>query len=506
MAAVRAAAVRAAAVRAAAVRAAAGPQARGGAGWLLAAVSLVLGGTLLYSRLLWSDAFYDLYAGRWVAAHGIPRVNVLTVAARGAPWIDQQWLAHLLYYETWRAGGYPALAMLSSALVTGAFAALGRLMLREGVPPARMFAWTLAAFAACLGNTEVRAQSFGYLFLALTIWLLAADRGCARPRRRTWLLVPVLVAWANTYGSAPLGAGLAVAYAGYRAARGAAHRDRGAVIAYAVLGALAVGSVACCPYGAGIAAYYRRFLGGSLVARYDSQWWPPRLSNPWDCAFFSLMAATALAVALAVRRGTRPDPLLASLAAILLALAFTTSKDIAWFGFGGSLLAASTLARAGGAPGPQPGTVFRRAVAGTLATGALACAVTVARTPGRTFEAGVPSRAVAVAARLARADPAARVLADEWTGTALLWLDPAAVGRVGFDIRLEQYPAADLRALYAFMFATGPGWDRLAGGYGIIVASRRSCPRLAGALLRLPGWQVAYSGPDGVVAERRRPG
>ena len=67
------------------------------------------------------------------------------------------------------------------------------------------------------------------------------------------------------------------------------------------------------------------------------------------------------------RQGTRPDPLLLGIAAVLLMLAFTAIRNQAWFGIGGSLLAADTLARRSGGRGPEFGAGFRRALAGLLA-------------------------------------------------------------------------------------------------------------------------------------------
>jgi len=61
--------------------------------WLLAVVSLALACSVMFGRYLFWDTFYDLYAGRYIVRHGIPRTNVLTVASAGARWVDQQWLA-----------------------------------------------------------------------------------------------------------------------------------------------------------------------------------------------------------------------------------------------------------------------------------------------------------------------------------------------------------------------------------------------------------------------------
>lgn len=103
---------------------------------MAAAASLVLALTVASSRYLWGDTYYDLYAGRYIVAHGIPQRNVITVAASGAQWIDQQWLAHLIYYGAWAAGGYPALAAVSASLVTIGFGVLAFSMMGLGVPPA----------------------------------------------------------------------------------------------------------------------------------------------------------------------------------------------------------------------------------------------------------------------------------------------------------------------------------------------------------------------------------
>jgi hypothetical protein len=461
--------------------------------WAAAAASLVLALTVLSSRYLWGDTYYDLYAGRYIAAHGIPQRNVVTVAASGTRWIDQQWLAHLSYYATWAAGGYPALAALSASLVTVGFAVLAFSMMGMGVPPARAFAWTLAAFICAAGSTWITAQSFGYPCLAGTLALLLADRRAPRLRARTWLVIPVLVLWANTHGSVLLGAGLVAGYAVARAIMG-----RGA--GYLALGLAAAAAVFCTPYGFRIVAYYRSLVGNPQLMHNALEWSPPSLRNPVSWGFFAVAGAVAIAVAVGWRRGTRPDPWLVALAVILLALALTAVRNQVWFGFGGCLLAADTLARGGRAP--DLSRLFRRGVAAGLAALALASLVLLAQTPDRQFDSLIPGRAIDVAAGLAARNPALRVLGDDWSGTALLWRYPTMFGRVGFDARLEQYSPRQLGAYFRFLTARGPRWPQVMRGYAIVVADRREHPALVAALRGLPGWRVAYSGPDGLVAER----
>jgi len=460
----------------------------------------------MFSRYLITDSFYDLYAGRYIMANGIPHLNVATVAAHGTAWTDQQWLAQVLYYLAWLAGGYRLLATLSAVLVASGFAVLAGLMIRRGVPPTRAFAWTLVAFAVCVGNTGIRAQSFAYPGLAVTLWLVLDDKAAAppRPHTRTWLLVPVLVLWANTHGSVLLGAGLVIGYAGYRAVKALTKRCLKFATAYIAMACSAALAVVCTPYGIGVLSYYLRFASDRALRHNVVEWAPPSPLNPVSWAFFAAAALVAGCLVVAWRRRARPDPLLATLAAISLVIALTAVRNQAWFGFCGSLFAADTLARAPDARVPMLSRGFRGAVLGALGTLALTSLAFLAVTSDGQFYSQIPVQAISVAAAEARRDATVRVLGDGDSGTAMLWLHPALFGRVGFDDRFEQYTPGELDAYVDFLFVRGPRWQRVTRGYTIIIASKRH-PRFVRALARLPGWQVSYDGATGVVLTRRQP-
>ncbi len=470
--------------------------------WLAATVSLILAANVMFSRYLFADSLYDLYAGRYIVHHGIPERNVITAAAHGTPWTDQQWLAHVLYYAAWSLGGYRLLAAFSAALVTSGFALLAVVMLRRGVPGPRVFLWTVAAFGACMGNTGIRAQSFAYPCLALVIWLILDDSRAPRLRARTALVIAVLLLWANTHGSVLMGAGLVGLYAMSRAARAVRRRDRRDVLASAGLGAAAGAAVVCTPYGVGVLRYYRLFIGNPVLSRNIVEWAPPSPLDPFSWGFFALLLMIVAALVLAWRRGTRPDPQLLVLSILLLGLALTAVRDQAWFAVGGSLLAADTLAR--GDPGrpPQFGRAFRRVTTVALATLAAAAVITLSVTPVSQFESELPVGAINAAAAIAVQHPAVRIIGDDWSGTAMLWLHPRTVGRVGFDIRIEQYSPAQMGAYFDFLFVRGAGWARVMRGYGIAVVSGKEHPALASALAQLPGWRVVYRDRAGLVLER----
>ena len=152
----------------------------------------------------------------------------------------------------------------------------------------------------------IRAQSFAYPLFALTLWLVVADSRAPRLRARTWLVLPVLVLWANTHGSVLIGAAMVALYGAYRAV---ALRREGArtVLGYLVLGAAGAGAVLCMLYGTAVIGYYKAVNRvAPALSHYVTEWQRPSPLYLVSMGFFALLIACVIAVAVAWRRGTRP--------------------------------------------------------------------------------------------------------------------------------------------------------------------------------------------------------
>src|SRR6185503_5019809 len=148
-------------------------------------------------------------SGRWIAEHGLPRTDTLTVAGAGRAWTDAQWLAHLVFYEAWRLGGDPMVAAVTAGAVALSFAILYATMLMRGVAPARAVLWTLGAVFLVVPNSTPRAQTLCFPLFAGLVYLIARQVG------RRWSPVDLgvlglLIVWANLHGSVMLGIGIAV--------------------------------------------------------------------------------------------------------------------------------------------------------------------------------------------------------------------------------------------------------------------------------------------------------
>jgi hypothetical protein len=454
------------------------------------------------SLYLYWDGYLDLTGGRYVAEHGIPRTEALTSEAAGRPWISQQWLAHLAYYEIWKVGGYAGVAAASSLSVGLAFGLLGALMLRLGAGVPGAAAWLAGAYVLCLGQNVIRAQTLAFPLFVVLLWLVVADRRRWLQRRAVAMIgLPVLVLWANIHGSALLGAGIFASYwlAASWLSRTSGIRTRAQCTA---LAAASAASVLATPYGLSIREYYAALVGNPVVAEYIIEWQPPDLGKVGGIGFLLFLVAVVASVAVAAGRGVRPSPELVAVAAAAAAITAHGWRYQAWFGLSGALAGAATVAALNARPG-RPTRAGYALGAIAAATAVLWAGSTLLTRTDAEYEAKAPVRAMALAAELAARDPALRVLADEHTSSALLWKHPALAGRVGFDARLEQYAHEDLEAWLRFITARGPGWSAVAARYDLLVVARETTALVDNVHL-LRGWRLVYADAEGLLLERRQ--
>ena len=87
---------------------------------LLAFYAGVLAGLAQFELV--GDSWLTLVSGREVVQHGLPQHDQLMALSLGARWVDQQWLAQVVFYELARLGGIQAAVILHVLLLAGAFA------------------------------------------------------------------------------------------------------------------------------------------------------------------------------------------------------------------------------------------------------------------------------------------------------------------------------------------------------------------------------------------------
>jgi hypothetical protein len=462
---------------------------------LVGAVALCLPAWHVLTMLL-SDSYMTLYAGRWIAEHGLPHHEALTAAAAGRPWIDQQWLAELIDYRLWSLGGYPAVALAAAAMIGSAYAVLAALMRRRGASVVLTICCALLAVVMALPSTFIRAQDFAFPLFALLMLLLLTDAEHELPQRRLLLLVPLLILWANVHGTVVLAAGLSVLYLLYRAIR-LARDERRAAVKVAGLAVLVALTPLCTPYGLHIIDYYKSVMINPAVAAAAPEDRMPSLTDPASVLFFLPLAiVTAVVIRALVRKRPLSKLVLAGTAITLLAT-LLASRNIVWFGMLATLLLAETTGD--WIPTTAPSRRFLTGAAGVAALAAVAGVFFITTRSNDQYEQLTPLASISAAARYADAHPCATILGDNAASSALLWHDPQLDGRVGFDARLETYPQASLRRWIAYQVATGDSWPRSTAGFTVLLASTTYNPALTKRLARTGAHHVLARNSTGIA-------
>ncbi len=143
------------------------------------ALGLLALGAILFARtieIVDTDELWHLATGRLIVqTASVPTRDPFTFTAGDTPWVNTNWLAQVLLYTTFRAGGFEGCVLLGFACVVGALALVHVLALRRtGSPIAALAA---VAFAANILTTTstIRPQGWTFVLLAaalLLLWLL----------------------------------------------------------------------------------------------------------------------------------------------------------------------------------------------------------------------------------------------------------------------------------------------------------------------------------------------
>ena len=117
----------------------------------------------------------------------------------------------------------------------------------------------------------------------------------------------------------------------------------------------------------------------------------------------------------------------------------------------------------------------------------------------RWLESGFPTRAASVVSSAARAEPRARIFADERYADWLLLEDPALAGRIAYDVRFELLTHSQLNRIVAFRLEHGPNWLQATHGYRLLVLDPKADDGAVRLLEAKPGTSVLYHDGEVVV-------
>jgi hypothetical protein len=440
-----------------------------------------------------ADGWMALLSGRVVAQHGLPSHDTLTIWAHGRTWVDQQWLAQLGLYELERLGGLPLVLLVHALLVTLGLGGAAVLARRPG-GSARSVTWTalpvLVAFWP--GAAIMRPQSFAYPLFVAVLWLLLDD--LRLHARRVYLVLAVLVLWANLHGSVIVGAALVAGYALVEIAGSLLAKPRSVHARSLVLLGAPWLCMLASPYATSLPHYYRTIFSGSFDT-YVTEWAKTTLS-PVHAPIFLLAFG---GIWLFGRTRGRAS-VFEQLAFVGLALlAFDAVRNAVWLALF-SLVILPRLMDALRAPAVEPKRI-NRMLAIAMMAGVLVATVAVAFKPGSWFTKGqYPVAAETATARAAGSND--RIFANERYADWLVFEHPQLSGRIAYDSRFELLTRRQLRSVTEFRNRVN-GWRSTIRGYSVLVLDKDDDYRPIKALLRAREARVVMRRGPVVVLQRR---
>ena len=432
------------------------------------------------------DTWLTLMAGREVVDHGLPHTEHITMLGEGRTWTDQQWLAQVVFYAAHELAGMRAVILLGIALVLVALALTAATARTSGASSRSTFILGFLAVLAGPWGWTLRAQTTALPLFAGTLWLLV-DASRSGVRKRSLLVLPLLVVWANLHGSVVLGAMLTVLLGIMELIR----RRRLAWLP-ALLVVFAPLCVLASPYGPKLVGYYDLMLVDAPFADVLREW---QWSRPdGTTALFWLLAVVGAALLASKRCRTR----LTAYEIVILAVTFVGAvqavRGVIWF----------ALASAAILPIALDGRLTREDIAAprvnriisiaALAGLAMALLAFVVR-PDSWFVRDWPEPQI-TAVRGATRDPGVRVWATDGTADWLLWRVPDLRGRMAYDVRFELYDKQTLDRIARYN-SRPADWRTAPRDYGLVVVAVHGREPVAG------DGELVFQ--DGELAVIRRP-
>lgn len=144
------------------------------------------------------DLAWQQWLGKFVLhAHRIPNhLGSETFTAAGAHWVPQEWAFAVAVASSFASGHFAVLALLTTAAAAGALLLTAYRSYRRGASTFAIALTTACTGFAMLQSFGVRAQVFGWLFLAVVMYLIDVESVWC------YLAIPVIALWANVHASA----------------------------------------------------------------------------------------------------------------------------------------------------------------------------------------------------------------------------------------------------------------------------------------------------------------
>ncbi|WP_298256205.1 hypothetical protein [Bradyrhizobium sp.] len=288
--------------------------------------------------LLDPDTQWQITVGKWILDHhAVPHTDVYSFTMRGQPWISTQWLAQVLYAKVYAWFGWTgpvALAALGSAAT---FALLARYLVRNLSDSAAV---VFVAVALALTAPHLLARPHVLALPIMVVWIGELIAAADRREAPSFMLLPLMVLWANLHGGFVFGLMMVAPIALDCLIQAPPGNRVSLAMRWAVFAALAIAASCCTPYGWDSLLASRKILAlGSALP----------LITEWRAADFTTVHPLEICllggVALALYRGITLPPMRIVILLGLLHMALSQGRAAELLALLSPLVLANPLAR-----------------------------------------------------------------------------------------------------------------------------------------------------------------
>ena len=283
-----------------------------------------------------ADIYWHITTGQWIMDHGsLPTVDTYSHTMFGRPWIAKEWLSQLLFAIAYRIGGWAGVATVASIAIAAAFGLMAFFLL-DRFAPVIVVLLVLSAYSLTL--TQMMARPHALAMPILVSWAWGLIRASEQGKAPSFLMLPLMVLWANIHGSFLIGLAL-IGPLAFEAAIASAKPVR-LLTHWAVFTVLALLATFLTPYGPGTLIAALSVLNLGEARTIVAEWQPQDFStlNPFHMVLLS-------AIGFALLLGIKLPLLRIALILVLLHLALSQRRHADVLGLCVPLLLAGPLGR-----------------------------------------------------------------------------------------------------------------------------------------------------------------
>jgi hypothetical protein len=278
------------------------------------------------------DFWWHLKMGQVISTtQSIPHIDDFSFTAAGRPFVLQNWFGELIYYWSYRIGGFPLLVFLGTVLTLTAFLFMYGLCLKA---TSSLRTASLMGFLAALGNYSfLRPQTYSFLLFAAFYFVISEYR--ERRQDRLWILPLLMVLWVNLHGAFILGLVLVGIYLFCETVRRFVNPAGRDVLSSREIRKLAMVLLLCGvatflnPEGYKLYDYVRTVILDPGSQQLVAEWRPPRVND--FLGFFLFYCPFFLAVFSFIHSRVKPDFTEIVLFFAFATLGLTAIRNAAWF-------------------------------------------------------------------------------------------------------------------------------------------------------------------------------